>query len=78
MGYQTLDELEEFARARGRSLVDLSFAWLLANPQVGSVITGASKVEQVRQNAKAWEWTLTPEEKADVDAILAGAASGSI
>ena len=73
-GYQTLEELGAFARVRGRSLIDLSFAWLLANPQVGSVITGASKVEQVRKNAKAWEWRLAPEEKADVDVILGGAA----
>ena len=78
VGYRTLEDLEAFARVRERSLIDLSFAWLLANPQVGSVITGASKVEQVRQNAKASEWRLTPEEKADVDVILAGAAAGSI
>ena len=73
-GYQTLEELEEFAKVRGRSLIDLSFAWLLANPQVGSVIAGASKVEQVRKNAKACEWRLAPEEKVEVDVILGGAA----
>ena len=72
-GYQTLEELEAFAKVRGRSLIDLSFAWLLASPQVASVIAGASKIAQLRQNVKAWEWQLTPQEKADVDVILAGA-----
>ena len=41
----------------------MSIAWLLKNPNVSSVILGASRVEQVRENLKAMEVVekLTPE-----------------
>lgn len=35
------------------SLAQLSIAWCAANPNVSTVITGASRVEQVRENLKA-------------------------
>jgi voltage-dependent potassium channel beta subunit len=37
----------------GISLAELSLAWCLKNPHVSTVITGASRVEQVEQNMKA-------------------------
>ena len=41
-----------------------------AIPVVGSVIAGATKPEQIRANAAATvAWKLTPEERAEVDAI---------
>ena len=43
-------------------MVELAIAWLLANPLVSSVIAGATKPEQVIANAKAADWSLTPEE----------------
>jgi len=50
-------------------MVELAFAWLLARPTVASVIAGATKPEQVEQNAKAAEGELTPEEIAEIDEI---------
>ena len=73
-GFDILEQLDGFATARGYSMVELAFAWLLANPQVGSVIAGATKPEQVRANAKAADWSLAAEGKEEVDKILAGAA----
>ncbi len=64
-----LPGLEDFAAERGHSVGELAVAWLVANPVVGSVITGVSNVEQVTLNAKAAAWRLTPEEKAQVDAL---------
>ncbi|MDZ4805770.1 MAG: aldo/keto reductase [Candidatus Eisenbacteria bacterium] len=48
--------LEPIARAMGASLAQFSLAWCLQNPRVSSVITGASRVEQVRENLKAAEF----------------------
>lgn len=59
--------LEDFAAERGHPISELALAWLTANPAVGAVITGVSNPEQVAMNAKAAEWVLTPEEKAQVD-----------
>jgi aryl-alcohol dehydrogenase-like predicted oxidoreductase len=37
----------------GCALAQLALAWCLKNPHVSSVITGASRVSQVRENMKA-------------------------
>jgi aryl-alcohol dehydrogenase-like predicted oxidoreductase len=66
----TVEALIAFAEARGHTLLELAFSWLLARPAVASVIAGATKPEQVRANATAAGWRLTTEEMAEVDGIL--------
>lgn len=61
--------LEEFCAARGRTLLELAFGWLLAKPVVASVIAGASTPEHVRKNASAAGWELAPEEIAAADRL---------
>lgn len=46
-------KLAEVAQDLGVTLAQLSLAWLLKNPNVSTVITGASKVSQVEENMKA-------------------------
>lgn len=70
--YAILEKLESLAKQHGHELNELAHAWLLAEPQVSSVISGATKIEQVLANVKAGEWKLSAEEKAAVDAILDG------
>ena len=55
--------LEPIAKELKCSLAQLSLAWILKNPNVSTVITGASRVEQVRENLKAAKIAsqLTPE-----------------
>jgi len=64
--------LEPLAAAMGASLAQFSLAWCLQNPYVSSVITGASRVEQVHENMKAAEFVdkFTPELMAKIDEIL--------
>ena len=64
-----VESLENFCAQRGRTLLDLAIAWLAARPQISSVIAGATKPEQVEQNVRAAEWTLSAEELAEVDRI---------
>ncbi len=45
--FDVLEQLESFAAARSHPLVELAFAWLLAHPQVSSVIAGATTPEQI-------------------------------
>ena len=40
------------------TLPRLALAWCLKNPRVSSVITGASKPEQVKENMKAASWSI--------------------
>jgi aryl-alcohol dehydrogenase-like predicted oxidoreductase len=64
--------LEPIAKDLGCTLSQLAIAWCLANPYVSSVITGASRVEQVHENMKASEVVrkLTPELLKKIDVIF--------
>ncbi len=64
---QVVERLESFCGKRGRSLLELAFSWLVARPMVSSVIAGATKPEQLEQNVKAVDWSLTPEDLAEID-----------
>jgi len=70
--FQILSALIDFAQSRGHSLTELAHAWLLSRPQVSSVISGATRVDQVLANARSAGWELSPEEADRVDEILAG------
>jgi aryl-alcohol dehydrogenase-like predicted oxidoreductase len=67
--FTTVERLEEFARGRGHTLVELAMSWLACQPVVSSVISGATQPEQVTENVKACGWKLTHEEVKEVDAI---------
>jgi aryl-alcohol dehydrogenase-like predicted oxidoreductase len=70
--WSVVGKLDAFCQERGRTLLELAFSWLAAQPVVASVIAGASTPDQLRQNARAAEWKLTAEELAQVDAITRG------
>jgi len=70
-----VDALAQFAAKRGHAILDLAFAWLLADPVVPSVIAGATTAEQVEQNVRSAEWALSAEEKAEVDKLSANRAN---
>jgi len=63
------EKLEDFATARGHTMVELAFSWLLAQAPVASVIAGATRPEQLDVNVKAGGWKMTAEELAEIDKI---------
>ena len=64
--FDRVERLEEFAEARGRSLLELAIAGLASQPPVASVIAGATTPEQVSQNAAAADWELSEGELAEL------------
>ena len=66
------DKLERWAESRGRSLVQLAIAWVIANPAITSAIVGAKTPEQVLHNAQAADWLLTPEDLQELDDLQGG------
>ena len=70
VNYDKIEKLSAWAEARDHTMVELAHAWLLAQPQVCSVISGATKLSQIEANAQSADWQLTPEETAAVTAIL--------
>lgn len=67
--------LEPIAKSMGASLAQLSLAWCLQNPDVSTVLTGASRVEQVHENMKALEFvdSFTPDVMNEIDRIFGSA-----
>jgi voltage-dependent potassium channel beta subunit len=65
--------LEPLAREMGATLAQFSIAWCLQNPNVSSVITGATRLEQVEDNLTAIEFVdkFTPDVMAEIDRIFA-------
>jgi aryl-alcohol dehydrogenase-like predicted oxidoreductase len=68
--YTKVEKLTAWAEARERTMAELAHAWLLAQPQVCSVISGLTRLEHLQQNAKAADWQLTAEELEEVNNIL--------
>ncbi|MPY93016.1 MAG: aldo/keto reductase [Acidimicrobiia bacterium] len=70
---EVVERLRAYAEGKGHHLLELSLGWLVSNPTVSSVIAGATKTGQVHDNAAAaMTWPLSPAERAEVDALLAG------
>jgi len=68
--FDLLEKLEQFCIERKHSVLELAFSWLLAKPEISSVIAGATKVEQVIQNSRAVEWQLSNQDLEALDLIL--------
>ncbi len=62
--------LNDLAANRGQTLAEMALAWLLAQPEITSVLIGASRCEQILDNIKATQNTaFTPDELAEIDRI---------
>ncbi len=67
-----VEALRPIAEDLGCTLAQLSIAWCAANPNVSTVITGASRASQVVENFAAFDVIarLTPDVLARIDAAL--------
>ena len=68
-------KLNAIAQVRGESLAQMALQWVLRRPVVTSALIGASKPEQILENARAFDFPpLTRDELDRIDAILSGQA----
>ena len=67
-----IQQLDDIAKELGCSLAQLALAWCLKNPNVSTVITGGSSVDQVKENMKAIEFknSLSVDVMKKIDGIL--------
>jgi voltage-dependent potassium channel beta subunit len=66
-----LRQLGEIAQEMGISMSQLALAWCLRRPEISSVITGASRPQQVLDNAKASDVVLDEAIQERIEGILA-------
>ena len=72
---RAVQELKPIAEEAGLTLVQLALAWVLREPNVASAIIGASRPEQVRENAAASGVIVDPQLFARAEKILDEALS---
>ena len=67
-----VEALRPLAEQMGASLAQFSIAWCLQNPSVSTVMTGASRVEQVHENTKAIDFSgqFMPDLMSEIDRII--------
>jgi aryl-alcohol dehydrogenase-like predicted oxidoreductase len=64
-----VEALDQFARSRGHSVLELAISWLLSRPAVASVIAGATSPGQIYDNAQAAAWRLSDADLAEIDRL---------
>jgi aryl-alcohol dehydrogenase-like predicted oxidoreductase len=65
-----VQQLRPVADEAGLTLAQLAIAWTLQNPNVSAAIVGATRPEQVRENAQASGVRLGPDVMRRIDDIL--------
>jgi aryl-alcohol dehydrogenase-like predicted oxidoreductase len=71
---EAVERLKPLAAQAGATLSQFALAWVLREPNVASAIIGASRPEQVTENAAASGLVVDPALFAKAEAILAAAA----
>ena len=67
---EAVQNLKPIAESVDLTVGQLALAWALQNPNVSSVIMGATKPSQVKENVKASGVKLTPETMKSIDKVL--------
>ncbi len=70
--WDVIEQYQRFCDERGVTMLEATFAWLLAQPGLTSVIAGATRPEQIVQNAEAATgWTPTAGDIMTISALFA-------
>ncbi|MBT3943185.1 MAG: aldo/keto reductase [Chloroflexi bacterium] len=67
-----LDVLHEIANAHGKTVAQTATNWVLSHPEVSVAITGGDTAEHMDDNIGAVGWTITDEERQQLDAVSSG------
>jgi aryl-alcohol dehydrogenase-like predicted oxidoreductase len=68
--WDRIERLTKVAEDAGHTILELAICWLLSQPGVSSVLTGATKPEQVTSNVASSDWRLSTTELAAVAEAL--------
>lgn len=74
---EAVQKLKPLAREAGCTLTQFALAWVLREPNVASAIVGASRPEQLEENAGASGLTIDPALFKQAEALVAGAQRAS-
>jgi aryl-alcohol dehydrogenase-like predicted oxidoreductase len=66
-----IEKLRPIVERHGKTPAQLAIAWVLRRPEVTAAIVGARRPSQIEETAPAGDWTLSQEDIAEIDALLA-------
>jgi 1-deoxyxylulose-5-phosphate synthase len=67
---ESLRKLASFAAERGYTAGDAALAWLRSHPVVAAPIVGLSRIAQLQENLRGWDWELTAAERQELGACF--------
>ena len=74
---ELLEEMDRLSETRGGTpLAQLALNWSAGKPFVSTCVAGAQTGRKVRENAAAFDWSLTPGERERLDQAIARCLSG--
>ena len=68
--FDVMDKIIKFGQNIDRNILEMSLSWAANQKQIGSVLVGVTKSEQLIQNVKAISWKMTSEEMEAINNIL--------
>jgi len=68
--FDVMEKITEFGQSIDRNILEMSLSWAANQNQIGSVLVGATKSEQLIQNINAISWKMSPEEMDSINNIL--------
>lgn len=68
--FDVMEKITEFGQSIDRNILEMSLSWAANQKQIGSVLVGATKSEQLIQNINAISWKMSPEEMGSINNIL--------
>ena len=73
--WDAMERYATFCTERGITMLEATFGWLLAQDGLTSVIAGATRPEQIVQNAAATRWSPTAEEITEISGMFPAVAT---
>jgi aryl-alcohol dehydrogenase-like predicted oxidoreductase len=73
-----MDRLRPIAEQAGRSLAQVAINWAIHRPGITAALCGAKRPDQIRENALAAGWKLSPNQLAEIEAALAARGKAAI
>jgi len=67
--FAVIDQLDEIAAARGRTVLQVALAWVMQQPAISSPIIGVNTIEQWHQMEGALGWKLSDEQMKVLNAV---------
>ncbi|MCR4428612.1 MAG: aldo/keto reductase [Caldiserica bacterium] len=69
-GLRVREKMEEIARENGKTLAQVSLAWVLSHPQILCALTGPSTVSHLAENLEASEWDFPRENLEELEILF--------